>query len=150
MADTKTYSVVCTLYTLQQSIARHAYSLEHTFHMPLVCGCVRYTIRAKRGGSQSSYDSGGRKALSAGATLRRYGEQALREDVRSLLKDWAELLKVKVIHTCCQPPAWRSRGTVLKSTCFNIFSFSIAELWSARQRTRPWVLLNFSVQFWCV
>eukprot|EP00752_Nemacystus_decipiens_P004173 g3816.t1 len=53
----------------------------------------RYTIRAKRGGSQSSYDSGGRKAQSAGAALRRYGEQALREDARALLKEWEEPLK---------------------------------------------------------
>lgn len=56
---------------------------------------VRYTIRAKRGGSQSSYDSGGRKAQSAGAALRRYGEQALREDIRALLKEWEGPLKVR-------------------------------------------------------
>lgn len=55
---------------------------------------TRYTIRAKRGGSQSSYDSGGRKAQSAGAALRRYGEQALREDARALLKEWEGPLKV--------------------------------------------------------
>ena len=55
----------------------------------------RYTIRAKRGGSQSSYDSGGRKAQSAGAALRRYGEQALREDTRALLKEWQGALKVR-------------------------------------------------------
>jgi hypothetical protein len=34
----------------------------------------RYTIRAKAGGSQSSHDSQGKKAKSAGAMLRRYGE----------------------------------------------------------------------------
>lgn len=56
---------------------------------------TRYTIRAKRGGSQSSYDSGGRKAQSAGAALRRYGEQALREDARALLKEWEVPLKVR-------------------------------------------------------
>lgn len=55
----------------------------------------RYTIRAKRGGSQSSYDSGGRKAQSAGAALRRYGEQALKEDARALLKEWEGPLKVR-------------------------------------------------------
>ncbi|CAM9477896.1 unnamed protein product [Ectocarpus fasciculatus] len=61
----------------------------------VVCHKVfrRYTIRAKRGGSQSSYDSGGRKAQSAGAALRRYGEQALREDARALLKEWEGPLK---------------------------------------------------------
>lgn len=50
-------------------------------------------MRAKAGGSQSSYDSGGRKARSAGAMLRRYGEQALLEDIRSLMKSWEQLLQ---------------------------------------------------------
>ncbi|CAN0006257.1 unnamed protein product, partial [Discosporangium mesarthrocarpum] len=53
----------------------------------------RYTIRAKRGGSQSSYDSGGRKAQSAGAALRRYGEQSLKEDVQALLQKWEGVLQ---------------------------------------------------------
>ena len=48
----------------------------------------RYTVRAKAGGGQSSYDNQGKKARSAGAMLRRYGEQALREDIRALLKSW--------------------------------------------------------------
>jgi Bacteroidetes VLRF1 release factor len=37
----------------------------------------RYTIRAKRGGSQSSYDTSGRRPKSMGAQLRRYGEQVI-------------------------------------------------------------------------
>ena len=48
----------------------------------------RYTIRAKSGGGQSSHDNKGSKAVSAGAMLRRYGEQALKEDVRDLLRTW--------------------------------------------------------------
>ena len=48
----------------------------------------RYTVRAKAGGSQSAHDNQGRKAQSAGAQLRRYGEQALREDVRGVLHEW--------------------------------------------------------------
>lgn len=49
----------------------------------------RYTVRAKAGGSQSSYDNQAGKANSMGAMLRRYGEQALKEDVQSLLLSWS-------------------------------------------------------------
>ncbi|EAU90151.1 cytoplasmic protein [Coprinopsis cinerea okayama7 len=57
--------------------------LRHkTFH--------RYTTRRKQGGSQSVNDNAKGPAKSAGAQLRRYGEQALREDIRNLLSDWAE------------------------------------------------------------
>ena len=55
----------------------------------------RYTVRAKAGGGQSSYDNQGRKAQSAGAMLRRYGEQALKEDVHNLIREWSQQLK------CC-------------------------------------------------
>jgi len=48
----------------------------------------RYTIRAKTGGSQSAHDNKGKNAKSAGANLRRYGEQALKEDIKSLLRKW--------------------------------------------------------------
>ncbi|EMD38877.1 hypothetical protein CERSUDRAFT_133490 [Gelatoporia subvermispora B] len=57
--------------------------LKHkTFH--------RYTTRRKQGGSQGLNDNAKSKAVSAGAMLRRYGEQALRDDIRNLLQDWAE------------------------------------------------------------
>ncbi|KIP08812.1 hypothetical protein PHLGIDRAFT_103819 [Phlebiopsis gigantea 11061_1 CR5-6] len=60
--------------------------LKHkTFH--------RYTTRRKQGGSQSLNDNSKSKAVSAGAMLRRYGEQALRDDIRNLLNDWAEELE---------------------------------------------------------
>ena len=52
----------------------------------------RYTIRAKSGGSQSAHDNQGRKAKSAGAMLRRYGEQSLKEDVRATLNEWSSQL----------------------------------------------------------
>ncbi|KAI6149768.1 hypothetical protein BKA82DRAFT_997908 [Pisolithus tinctorius] len=55
----------------------------------------RYTTRRKQGGSQSINDNAKGAAISAGAILRRYGEQALRDDIRSLLQDWAE-----DIHDC--------------------------------------------------
>ncbi|KAF9245288.1 hypothetical protein BU15DRAFT_85621 [Melanogaster broomeanus] len=62
--------------------------LSHkTFH--------RYTTRRKQGGSQSVNDNSKGAAISAGAMLRRYGEQALRDDIRNLLQDWAE-----DIHEC--------------------------------------------------
>ncbi|KAK7056226.1 hypothetical protein VNI00_002778 [Paramarasmius palmivorus] len=57
--------------------------LRHkTFH--------RYTTRRKQGGSQSLNDNAKGNAKSAGALLRRYGEQALRDDIRNLLSDWAD------------------------------------------------------------
>ncbi|KAJ3821918.1 hypothetical protein EV361DRAFT_844420 [Lentinula raphanica] len=57
--------------------------LRHkTFH--------RYTTRRKQGGSQSLNDNAKGNAKSAGALLRRYGEQALRDDIRNLLTDWEE------------------------------------------------------------
>ncbi|KAF8884967.1 hypothetical protein BD779DRAFT_1534724 [Infundibulicybe gibba] len=57
--------------------------LKHkTFH--------RYTTRRKQGGSQSVNDNAKGNAKSAGAQLRRYGEQALRDDIRNLLQEWQE------------------------------------------------------------
>ncbi|KAH9946497.1 hypothetical protein B0H21DRAFT_743120 [Amylocystis lapponica] len=59
--------------------------LKHkTFH--------RYTTRRKQGGSQGTNDNAKTKAVSAGAMLRRYGEEALRLDIRNLLQDWVEEL----------------------------------------------------------
>ncbi|KAF8075073.1 hypothetical protein FPV67DRAFT_1475904 [Lyophyllum atratum] len=57
--------------------------LRHkTFH--------RYTTRRKQGGGQSANDNAKGAAKSAGAQLRRYGEQSLREDIRNLLVEWAD------------------------------------------------------------
>ncbi|RXW20680.1 hypothetical protein EST38_g5183 [Candolleomyces aberdarensis] len=61
--------------------------LHKTFH--------RYTTRRKQGGSQSVNDNAKGPAKSAGAQLRRYGEQALRDDIRNLLNEWAD-----DIHDC--------------------------------------------------
>jgi hypothetical protein len=53
----------------------------------------RYTVRKGQGGSQSAMDSTGKKPKSAGAMLRRHGEQMIRSDVRRLIgKEWAELM----------------------------------------------------------
>ncbi|KAK8861590.1 hypothetical protein IAR55_002413 [Kwoniella newhampshirensis] len=57
--------------------------LQHkTFH--------RYTTRKKQGGSQALNDNAKSKAVSAGAMLRRYGEQALQEEIQALMIEWAE------------------------------------------------------------
>ncbi|WWC96949.1 hypothetical protein V866_003825 [Kwoniella sp. B9012] len=57
--------------------------LKHkTFH--------RYTTRKKQGGSQALNDNAKSKAVSAGAMLRRYGEQALQEEIRALMVEWED------------------------------------------------------------
>ncbi|KAI6251115.1 hypothetical protein HI914_00754 [Erysiphe necator] len=48
----------------------------------------RYTTRRKQGGAQSANDSAKGAAHSAGASLRRYNEQALMDEVRLLLQEW--------------------------------------------------------------
>ncbi|CAH8601503.1 unnamed protein product [Heterobilharzia americana] len=56
-----------------------------------------YTVRAKQGGGQSSYDSlcgGLRGSKSAGANLRRHGETAIRNEISDLLHNkWRTLLQ---------------------------------------------------------
>lgn len=54
----------------------------------------RYTTRRKQGGSQAAQDATGRHAKSAGANLRRYGEQQLRDEIHTLLnrRGWRELI----------------------------------------------------------
>ncbi|THH12064.1 hypothetical protein EW145_g250 [Phellinidium pouzarii] len=61
----------------EMEILRHK-----TFH--------RYTTRRKQGGSQSVNDNAKGNAKSAGAQLRRYGEQALRDDIRGLIEEWSD------------------------------------------------------------
>ena len=51
---------------------------------------IALIARRKQGGSQSLNDNSKSKAVSAGAMLRRYGEQALRDDIRNLLQEWSE------------------------------------------------------------
>lgn len=50
----------------------------------------RYTTRKKQGGSQASHDTKSHKAKSAGAQLRRYGEQTMRERVSKVLAEWPQ------------------------------------------------------------
>ena len=54
----------------------------------------RYVVRAKAGGRQAAKDATGKKANSAGASLRRHNERALAEDIRRLLQEtWREELE---------------------------------------------------------
>ncbi|KAI3444669.1 hypothetical protein Pfo_001334 [Paulownia fortunei] len=48
----------------------------------------RYVVRAKAGKKQSSKDAGGQAIHSAGASLRRYNELALKKDIQELLTSW--------------------------------------------------------------
>ncbi|RZC73151.1 hypothetical protein C5167_048636 [Papaver somniferum] len=48
----------------------------------------RYVVRAKAGRQQSAHDGAGRTAHSAGASLRRYNELALKKELQELLADW--------------------------------------------------------------
>ncbi|CAK8542241.1 unnamed protein product [Lathyrus sativus] len=48
----------------------------------------RYVVRAKAGKKQSTNDASGRAAHSAGASLRRYNELALKKEVHELLTAW--------------------------------------------------------------
>lgn len=50
----------------------------------------RYTTRRKQGGSQSASDNAHGKANSAGSSIRRYNEEALRKEVQELLLSWKE------------------------------------------------------------
>lgn len=70
----------------EQSVQEQAVNfIEHkTFH--------RYTTRRKQGGSQSAMDNSKGKANSAGSSLRRYNEAALRFDIHNLLKEWKPYL----------------------------------------------------------
>ncbi|PIO76943.1 hypothetical protein TELCIR_00962 [Teladorsagia circumcincta] len=52
----------------------------------------RYVVRAKQGGAQGAKDKEKGTIHSAGATLRRYNERALAEDIVKVLQTWSELL----------------------------------------------------------
>uniref|UniRef100_A0A1I7U3L0 BVLRF1 domain-containing protein n=1 Tax=Caenorhabditis tropicalis TaxID=1561998 RepID=A0A1I7U3L0_9PELO len=54
----------------------------------------RYVARAKQGGVQSQHDSGGKGAAkSAGAQLRRYNEQKMKEEIQSIMSSWKSRLQ---------------------------------------------------------
>ncbi|KAF1760036.1 hypothetical protein GCK72_008282 [Caenorhabditis remanei] len=54
----------------------------------------RYVARAKQGGVQSQHDSGGKGAAkSAGAQLRRYNEQKMKEEIQQIMSSWKPRLQ---------------------------------------------------------
>lgn len=73
-----------------------------------------YTVRAGQGGSQSSRDnkSGGSHPKSAGASLRRYNEQALVQHVQDIVTQWDAELK-----RCCRI-FYRASGPYNRSVLF--------------------------------
>jgi len=68
----------------------------------------RYTRRAKAGGAQSAHDKKGGKAQSAGAMMRRAGEEALKADVSKLLQAWRAHLDAASAILVSVPNAMRS------------------------------------------
>lgn len=52
----------------------------------------RYTTRRKQGGSQSASDNARGKANSAGSSIRRYNEEALKKEVHELLTLWKDYI----------------------------------------------------------
>mmetsp|Transcript_29807 Transcript_29807/g.48122 ORF Transcript_29807/g.48122 Transcript_29807/m.48122 type:complete len:644 (+) Transcript_29807:313-2244(+) len=70
----------------------------------------RYTTRRKAGGSQSAHDSAnaGHKAKSAGASLRRYNEMALAQDIRDTIGAWKALLDACEVVFITAPHSTRS------------------------------------------
>ncbi|XP_060522965.1 tRNA endonuclease ANKZF1-like [Cylas formicarius] len=80
--------------------------LHKTFHC--------YTVRSGQGGSQSSRDakSGGSHPKSAGASLRRYNEQALVEHVKNIVTTWSKEIKASSLII------YRASGPYNKSVLF--------------------------------
>ncbi|KAJ7089684.1 hypothetical protein B0H15DRAFT_838776 [Mycena belliarum] len=95
--------------------------VHKTFH--------RYTTRRKQGGSQGLNDNAKGNAKSAGAQLRRYGEQALRDDIRNLIQDWAEEIDA------CERIWIRASGTNRK--IFVDYEGSVIAKGDGRLRTFP-------------
>ena len=68
----------------------------------------RYTTRRKQGGAQSSNDKSKGKAKSAGAGIRRYNEQALREEIKAQLVEWKQLLDESSMVFVKSPPTMKN------------------------------------------
>ncbi|RBQ81223.1 hypothetical protein VDGD_01756 [Verticillium dahliae] len=103
---------------------REATVLAHkTFH--------RYTTRRKQGGSQSANDNAKGAAHSAGASIRRYNEQALIDDVRALLQDWKGLLDTSELLFI------RATGSTNRRTLFGPYDGQVLRHNDARLRGFP-------------
>ncbi len=103
---------------------RQAAVIAHkTFH--------RYTTRRKQGGSQSSNDSAKGAAHSAGASIRRYNEAALEDEIRALLKEWKDLIdKSQLIFV-------RATGSANRRTLFGAYAGQVLRQTDPRNRGFP-------------
>ncbi|XP_019869658.1 ankyrin repeat and zinc finger domain-containing protein 1 isoform X1 [Aethina tumida] len=96
--------------------------LHKTFHC--------YTVRQGQGGSQTSRDNRGSQPKSAGASLRRYNEQALVQHVKSIVETWrSEIDKSSLI-------IYRASGPYNRSVLFG-GSPSLLDRTDERLRTIP-------------
>lgn len=103
---------------------REAVVLVHkTFH--------RYTTRRKQGGSQSANDNAKGAAHSAGASIRRYNEQALIEDVRGVLSEWKGLIE------SCDLLFIRATGNTNRRTLFGPYEGQVLRSNDPRIRSFP-------------
>ncbi|KAF4124532.1 C2H2 finger and ankyrin domain protein [Geosmithia morbida] len=103
---------------------REATVLAHkTFH--------RYTTRRKQGGSQSANDNAKGNAHSAGSDLRRYNEQALVQDVRSLLTEWKGLIDTSELLFV------RATGSTNRRTLFGPYDGQVLRHNDSRLRSFP-------------
>lgn len=91
----------------------------------------RYTTRRKQGGSQSANDNSKGNAHSAGSSLRRYNEQALVADVRSLLGDWKALLDTSELLFI------RATGSTNRRTLFGPYEGQVLQHNDTRLRGFP-------------
>ncbi len=105
-------------------LAKEATVLAHkTFH--------RYTTRRKQGGAQSSNDAAKGAAHSAGASLRRYNEQALQDEVRLLLQDWKGMIDTSELLFI------RATGNTNKRTIFGPYDGQVLRQNNPRIRGFP-------------
>ena len=103
---------------------RQAVVVAHkTFH--------RYTTRRKQGGSQSANDSAKGAAHSAGASIRRYNEAALENEIRVLLAEWKNLIEK------CQLIFIRATGSTNRRTLFGPYEGQVLHHNDARNRSFP-------------
>lgn len=78
-------ALVIALNPYEQVLSRKKGTVERQMLVIARKQFHRYTTRRKQGGAQSAQDASGRFAKSAGAQLRRYGEQQLAQEIRELL-----------------------------------------------------------------
>lgn len=91
----------------------------------------RYTTRRKQGGAQSANDSAKGAAHSAGASLRRYNEQALMEEVRLLLQEWKSMIDSSELLFI------RATGSTNRRTLFGPYSDQVLRQKDSRIRGFP-------------